>query len=196
MKPTTLRNSSLVFLCGVLLATPIWGQQATRNANNISYPSGSPGIYVQDAGNWRALTVATPTKVKAKHGFFSSMTYGAVAAPVVAVYTGEHAAAQVQAKRPMICVYHMITTDAPVLVRLQEKKKTRELDSGHVRATLTGSSHEAKADANIVVPTMTLPSHSEAILLQPNADLAPGEYAVMFGVRNLAIFDFGVSGAP
>lgn len=89
-----------------------------------------------------------------------------------------------------------MTPGAPLLVRLKEKKHTRELDSGSVRAVpLKGSSHQAKADANIMVPISTIPSEGGLILFQPKADLIPGEYAVMFGPSNLAIFDFGVAPA-
>lgn len=182
-------------LSAVMMAS-MWGQQATPSGSAVSYPSGNPGLYVQDGANWDALAPAAPARIKAKHGFASSLTYGAVAAPVVAVYPGTHAQVQVHATRPLICVYHLITTDSPVLVHLKEKKDTRELDSGHIRASVVGSSHQAKADASIVVPTTTTHSEDGTILLRPQTDLAPGEYAVMFGLQNLAIFDFGVTAAP
>lgn len=168
-------------------------QQADGSANAAQLPSGNPGLYIKDGGGWRAIAPSTPTKVKAKHAFASSLTYGAVAAPVVAVYSGAHAQVQMQGARPLICVYHIMTTDSPLLVRLVEKKGSRELDSGHVRASLTGSGHQAVADARIVVPTPSSQPEDRVILLQPQTDLLPGEYAVMFGAQNLAIFDFSLS---
>ena len=150
-------------------------------------------MYVQDGGNWQSIAPASPTKVKTKHGFASSLTYGAVAAPVVAVYPGAHAQVQAHGVRPRICVYNVITPDTPILVRLVEKKDTRELDSGHIRASLTGSSHQAVADAGIVVPTTTSEPGNHVTLLEPQSDLVPGEYAVMFGAQNLAIYDFGLA---
>ncbi|HEX4021603.1 MAG TPA: hypothetical protein VHX63_10690 [Acidobacteriaceae bacterium] len=83
---------------------------------------------------------------------------------------------------------------APLLVRLKEKKQTRELDSGSIRAVpLVGSTREAQANASSIVPTTTIHSENYLVLFQPQADLAPGEYAVMFGANDLAILDFGVA---
>ena len=168
-------------------------QQATSSANPVNFPSGNPGVYVQDGGDWQAIALASPTKVKAKHAFASSLTYGAVAAPMVAVYPGTQAQVQMHGARPLICVYLVITPAAPILVRLVEKKNSRELDSGHVRASLTGSTHQAVADAGIVVPTTTSQPQDHVVVLQPQSDLVPGEYAVMFGANNMAIYDFGVA---
>lgn len=168
-------------------------QQADGGANAVTFPNGNPGLYVKDGGDWQAIAQASPSKLKTKHAFASSLTYGAVAAPVVAVYPGAHAQVQVHGARPMICVYRVITPGTPLLVRLVEKKDSRELDSGHVRASLTGSGHQAVAEAGIVVPTTTSQPEDHVILLQPEGDLVPGEYAVMFGANNMAIFDFGLS---
>ena len=169
------------------------GQQAAGSALPANLPSGSPGVYVQSGGDWQVVAPASPTKVKAKHAFASSLTYGAVAAPVVALYPGAHAQVQTRGARPRICVYNVITPEAPLLVRLIEKKNTRELDSGHVRASLTGSSHQAVADPGIVVPTTTSQEGDHVTLLEPQSDLVPGEYAVMFGAQNLAIYDFSLA---
>jgi hypothetical protein len=178
---------------GASLTVSMAGQQVAGSANAIVYPNGNPGAYVQDGSDWHALAQVSPAKLKAKHGLASSLTFGAVAAPVVGIYPGTHAQVQVHGARPMICVYHMMTPDAPILVHLVEKKDTRELDSGHIRASLTGSTHQAMADVGIVVPTTTTQAEDHVILLQPQSDLVPGEYAVMFGAQNMAILDFGVA---
>jgi hypothetical protein len=149
-------------------------------------------VYVQDGGDWQPLAQASPAKLKTKHGFASSLTYGAVAAPMVAIYPGTHAKVQVHGARPVICVYHMMMPEAPILVRLVDKKDSRELDSGHIRASLTGSTHQAVADQGIMVPTATTQQEDHVILLQPQGDLVAGEYAVMMGAQNMAILDFGV----
>ncbi len=192
MARTILRVLCFTFLSAALTAS-MRGQQATSSANAVNFPSGNPGVYVQDGGDWQEIAPASPTKVKAKHAFASSLTYGAVAAPVVAIYPGAHAQVQLRGARPRICVYHVIKPNAPLLVRLVEKKDSRELDSGHIRASLTGSGHQAVADAGIVVPTTTRQSEDHVILLEPQSDLLPGEYAVMFGAQNLAILDFGLA---
>ncbi len=184
-----------LFLFSVLISLPLLGQESPTHATQQSTcPSGQPSVYAQDVSNWHLLSPATPSKVKAKHAFLSSLSYGAVAAPMVVEYSGIHAQVQVHATRPHICVSHLITSNAPMLVRLNEKKQTRELDSGSIRAIpLVGSARQAQAVASSIVPTTTLHTENGMILIQPQTDLVLGEYAVMFGAQNLAIFDFGVT---
>jgi hypothetical protein len=184
---------SFSFFFGMFLTACSWGQQPASSSNPVNLPTGDPGIYLQGGGNWQAISPASPSKLKTKHAFASSLTYGAVAAPVVAIYPGVHAQVQSHGARPTICVYRVMTPNAPLLVRLIEKKNTRELDSGHVRASLTGSGHQAAAEAGIVVPTTTSQAEDHILVLKPISDLVPGEYAVMFGAQNLAIYDFGVA---
>jgi hypothetical protein len=131
--------------------------------------------------------------MKAKRAFVSSLTDGAVAAPMVVEYANPHATVQIQTARPTICVSHLITTAPPLLVRLNVKKEIRELDSGSVRAVPFGdTSRQGHAQASSIVPTTTENPEDDLILIQPPTNLAAGEYAVMFGANNLAIFDFGV----
>ena len=121
------------------------------------------------------------------------MTDGAVAARIEAEYRGSHAAVQVQGARPIVCVSHMITPAQPIIVRLREKKNDRELDGGKIRALpVVGSAKMAEAQSSIVVPTTTNEAEYGITLVHPQTDLAPGEYAVMFGPTNVAIFGFGV----
>jgi hypothetical protein len=49
-----------------------------------------------------------------------------------------------------------------------------------------------KAQSSIMVPATTDKSRGGITLVRPQANLDPGEYAVMFGPTNVAIFDFGV----
>jgi len=189
---TVCRILCLSFLCATLTAS-LCGQQPTPSVNPANFPTGDPGVYVKGSGAWQAIAPASPSKLKTKHAFASSLTYGAVAAPVVAIYPGAHAQVQAHGARPTICVFHVITPNAPLLVRLVEKKDTRELDSGHVRASLTGTGHQAVAESEIVVPTTTSQAEDHVVLLKPQIDLVPGEYAVMFGAQNFAIYDFGVT---
>ncbi len=184
---------SLCFV--ILIPTMLRGQAGTASvAAADSLPSGRPGVYIQDASGWHLLTESTPTKVKTKHAYLSSLSYGAVAAPMVVEYANPHASLQVHGAQLSICVYHVMTPGAPLIVRLEEKKKTRELDSGTIRATpLGGSGRQAKADASILIPTITVQSQDSVTVLRPETDLSAGEYAVMFGPQNMAIFDFGVT---
>ena len=124
------------------------------------------------------------------------MTEGAVAARIEAEYRGSQAAVQVQGARPTVCVSHIITPAQPIIVRLREKKDYRELDGGKIRALpVVGDMEATKAESSIVVPTTTDKSEHGIILVHPQANLDPGEYAVMFGATNVAIFDFGVEAA-
>jgi hypothetical protein len=197
MARNILRIFVFVFFSVLLVPTPTFGQQAAAPIKEAGCPSGQPGVYVQDAAGWHLLAQASPSKMKAKHGILSSISYGAVAAPMVVEYPGDHAQVQVRAARPLICVSHIMFPSAPLLVRLHEKKKIRELDSGTIRAVpFTDSSRQGHASASSLVVTTTMPSENGTTLFQPQADLTSGEYAVMFGAQNLAILDFGVSATP
>lgn len=169
--------------------------RAQQPSTAVTCPRDKPGIYVQGAGEWQPLSQAAYLKVKAKHAYLSSLSYGAVAAPMVVEYAGPHAAVQLQSSRPVICVSHILSPTPPMLVHLTVKKKIRELDSGTIRAVPLGGSKQAKADSSSLVPTTTEQPENGIVLLRPQADLPPGEYAVMFGAQNLAILDFGISGA-
>lgn len=173
-----------------------FAQQADTPAGAPACPNQPPGVYVQGADGWHALSSTTPFKTKAAHGFLSSMTDGAVAARIESEYRGSHAAVQIQGARPTVCISHVITPAQPIIVRLREKKNDRELDGGKIRALpVVGGMKTTKAPSSIVVPTTIDKSRHEITLVHPKADLAPGEYAVMFGPTNVAIFDFGVDAA-
>lgn len=185
-------------ILAALIAFPAMGfaQQAGTQAGSSACPDQPPGVYIQGTDGWHALSSAAPFKEKAAHGFLSSMTDGAVAANIEAEYRGAHAAVQVQGARPTVCISHVMTPAEPIIVRLREKKNYRELDGGKIRALpVTGEIKMAKAQSTIVVPTTTDKSQYGITLVHPQANLAPGEYAVMFGPTNLAIFDFGVDAA-
>ncbi len=191
-----VRSLFQAFFCAllsiVLLPATSRAQQSTPSP--AACPGDHPGVYVRGAGEWHLLSQASPSKVKAKHAYLSSLSYGAVSAPMVAEYPGPHAAVEIHATRPIVCVSHLLTSNPPMLVRLNEKKKTRELDSGTIRAVpLVGSAKQAEAQAGSVVLTTADQPESGVTLLRPQADMAPGEYAVMFGAQNLAILDFGIA---
>jgi hypothetical protein len=181
------------FLLSLVLSTAVChGQQPGAE----DCPSQPPGVYLKGAGGWTALASATPSRMKAKHAMLSSLTEGAVAAPMIVEYAEPHAAVEVQSARPTVCVSHLMTSAPPLLVRLEIKKKTRELDSGSVRATpFVASSEQGHAQDSIIVPSSTTKPEYGILLLQPQTNLEPGQYAVMFGASNLAIFDFGVDAA-
>ena len=183
------------FFLSVILFTGVCdGRQPPVPGGAVtSCPSQPPGVYIEDARGWTPLSAATPSKMKAKHAFLSSVTEGAVAAPVIVEYANPHAAVAAHRARPTICVSHLTTTAPPMLVRLDVKKKTRELDSGTVRAFPFGdTSRQGHAEASSLVSSTTQKPEYGIVLLSPQTNLDSGEYAVMFGASNLAIFDFGV----
>jgi len=180
----------------VLFSATGFAQQAPTQAGSPACPDQPPGVYIQGADGWHALSSATPYKTKAAHGFLSSMTDGAVAGRIEAEYRGAHAAVQVQSARPTVCISHMITPAEPIIVRLRDKKNDRELDGGKIRALpVTGETKMAQAESTIVVPATTDKSEYGITLVHPQANLTDGEYALMFGPTNVAIFDFGVHAA-
>lgn len=187
------RIFSSICLFTVLVIAPMWGQQSVRK---VACPNEQAGIYVLDSAGWHRLTQDAPLKMKAKHAFLSGMSYGAIAAPVVVIYSGAHASTQVRSMRPEVCIDRVIVPGTPMLVRLLEKKSTRELDSGHLRAIpFSNDSHQGRADAGSIVPTTTFHTGDGMTVLVPQDDVVPGEYAVMFGATNLSIADFGVVAA-
>lgn len=193
-----LRCFSCAFFFALLVSMPVLGQQvAASNSKtnmNDSYPSGDPGVYMQDATGWHLLSQNTSFKAKVKHGVLSGLTYGAVAAPMVVEYAGAHATVQAHTAKPRICVYHLLTSGQPLLVHLSQKKQKRDLDSGTMHVLpIVGASHQVGANAGSLVAITTQSNDACKILMQPTSDLADGEYAVMFGAQNVAIFDFGVS---
>jgi hypothetical protein len=186
---------SAALTAALLPAVGLAQQAGTSTDASSGCPSQPPGVYIQGTDGWHALSTATPFKTKAAHGFLSSMTDGAVAARIEAEYRGPHAEVQVQKVRPTVCVSHLLAPANPMIVRLREKKKDRELDGGKIRALpVVGGAKETRAQDSIIVPTTTDKPEYGIVLVRPQADLAPGEYALMFGPTNLAIFDFGISG--
>lgn len=166
---------------------------SAATAGPIACPSPQPGIFLQNGSSWQQLKQTAPTKMKAKHAVLSSFSYGAVAAPMVVEYAGQHATIQTHTARPQVCVVHIMSSGDPILVRLTVKKQNRELDSGSVRAVpFTDASTQGHASASSLVP-VTVSSHDGDTTILPQQNLAPGEYAVMFGAQNLGILDFGVA---
>lgn len=182
------------FLSTVLMAGVSRAQQPNAPAAPVTNcPSQPPGVYIKGGTEWSPLSATNPSRMKAKHAFLSSVTEGAVAAPMVVEYANPHAAVDVHTDQPTICVSHLMTSAPPMLIRLNVKKKIRELDSGSVRAIPFGdTSRQGHAVAGSIVPTTTEKPEYGIVLLQPQTKMDAGEYAVMFGADNLAVFDFGV----
>jgi hypothetical protein len=146
------------------------------------YPMDRAGIFIQTP-DWKDIKNQMPTKTKAAHGLAASLSYGLVPAKVVAEYEGEHAPAQASAGQPILCICHILSLPGqPVIVRLRPKKGSRELDGGKMIVyPVVGGSKTADADPQVW-------------LVRPEVVLGPGEYALMLGTQNVAIYPFSVAG--
>jgi hypothetical protein len=158
------------------------------------YPSDKPGIFLQ-AQPWLGIKSEMPVKTKAAHSFAASLSYGLVPAKVVAEYDGVHAAFETGLAQPTICICHFFSLPGqPVIVRLHVKKKTRELDGGKMIVyPVVGGSKMADANKSDLIPVDVQQVEENIWLVRPQLALDPGEYALMLGTQNIAIFPFAVA---
>jgi len=157
------------------------------------YPLDRAGVFIQGA-QWTEVTNQMPSKTKNAHGLAASLSYGIVPVKIVAEYEGEHASAQVEAGRPILCLCHFSSIPgAPVLVRLHPKKDARELDGGRMIVyPVVGGSKMVDANKTDLVPADVSRPDPQVWLIRPQSPLDPGEYALMLGTQNIAIFPFTV----
>jgi hypothetical protein len=166
---------------------------ATTNVT-ADYPKDRSGVFIQSS-DWIAIRAAMPSKTRVKHGLAASLTYGVVAAPIIAEYDGLHAQVQVEPSRPVICICRVLSLPGtPVLVRLHAnpKKNLREFDGG--RMPVIGAKI-ADATQNDLIPADVSQPEDTVWLVQPRQALPPGEYALMLGTQNVSIFPFTVAAA-
>jgi hypothetical protein len=125
----------------------------------------------------------------------SPLTYGAVPATFRSEYPGIHSQAEIHLAKPVICICHFdILPGNPVLVRLHSDTKhdVRVLDGG--RLPVIGAKVIEAKDSDLLPADLLQPEKS-VWLLRPRQELPDGEYALMFGAQNLAIFTFSVAKA-
>jgi hypothetical protein len=159
------------------------------------YPMDRAGIFIQSP-DWKDIKNQMPTKTKAAHGFAASLSYGLVPAKVVAEYEGEHGPAQASAGQPILCVCHILSLPGqPVIVRLRPKKGDRELDGGKMIVyPVVGGSKTADANKSDLIPVEIAHPDAQVWLVRSQVALGPGEYALMLGTQNVAIYPFSVAG--
>ena len=156
------------------------------------YPSDEGGILIQN-GDWLPLDPEPPLKTRVKHGAAASLSYGAVPSTLLTEYAGSHSKTEVPLTKPVICICHFPALPGNlVLVRLHSDPKhdTRILDGG--RMPVIGAKVMEAKDSD-VFPVDLLRPEKDVWLIRPTQKLPEGEYAVMFGVQNLAIFTFSVA---
>jgi hypothetical protein len=157
------------------------------------YPKDRAGVFVENSG-WVALSSEFPFKTRTKRAFASSLTYGAVSGAIVSEYPGQHSKLQIESRRPVICICHLVSIPGtPVLVKLHPKKDLRELDGG--RLPVIGAKI-AEAKQSDLVPTEVVQPEDTYWLVRATEDLPPGEYALMLGTQNVSIFSFTIANPP
>jgi hypothetical protein len=169
---------------------PVPGSTSDLTAD---YPLDRAGVFIQGA-QWTEVTSQMPSKTKNAHGLAASLSYGIVPVKIVAEYEGEHASAQVEAGRPIICLCHFNSIPgAPVLVRLHPKKEVRELDGGRMIVyPVVGGSKMVDANKTDLISADVSHPDPQVWLIRPQPPLEPGEYALMLGTQNISIFPFTV----
>jgi hypothetical protein len=169
---------------------PVPGSTSDLTAD---YPLDRAGVFIQDS-RWAEVSNQMPSKTRSAHGIAASLSYGIVPVKIVAEYEGEHASTQVEAGRPIICLCHYTSLPgAPVLVRLHPKKAARELDGGRMIVyPVVGNSKMVDANKTVLVSADVSHPDPQVWLVRPQIQLDPGEYALMLGTQNIAIFPFTV----
>ncbi|MDE3200135.1 MAG: hypothetical protein KGN79_04370 [Acidobacteriota bacterium] len=162
-------------------------------ANDI--PMDRAGVMLHDK-DWHDLRSQYPAKTRMPHSFAASLSYGIVPAKLVADYEGEHAPTQTTEQRPTICICHFASIPGqPVIVRLHIKKSIRELNGGKMIVyPIVGGSKMTEAQKSDLIPADVEQQGQQVWLIRPQVALEPGEYALMLGTQNLAIFPFTVEG--
>lgn len=196
MKPLSSWTSALAL--GMILISPRFGLGQTKtdaapadsSASTIDYPEGRAGVLIKGS-DWAAMDSMMPSKTRTKGAITQSLTYGAARGSVVADYNGEHAAVQIKPGRVVICICRMISLPAdPLIVRLHSQKGMRELDGG--KLAIIGAKMAAASKSDLVPADVSHPD-SNTWLLRSQDALPEGEYALMIGAQNMAIFPFTVS---
>ncbi len=158
------------------------------------YPMDRAGIFIQSP-DWKDVKNQMPTKTKAAHGIAASLSYGLVPAKVVAEYEGEHAATQATGGQPILCICHIISLPGqPVIVRLHAKKGVREFDGGKMIVyPVVGGSKVADANKSDLIPVEIAHPDPQVWLVRPQMALGAGEYALMLGTQNVALYPFSMA---
>jgi hypothetical protein len=198
VKPLSSWTGAVVL--AIILISPQFGLGQTRTdaapaaspSPTTDYPKDRAGVLIESS-DWVPIDATMPSKTRAKGGLAQSLSYGAVRGTMVADYNGEHAAVQVKAGRVLICICRLISLPGdPIIVKLHPQKGMRELDGGKL-PILGGKMAEAgKSD---LIPVEVSHPDSTVWLVRSQDVLPGGEYALMLGAQNMAVFPFTISAA-
>jgi hypothetical protein len=183
---------NVFFLASLSGAPQDTSPSAPDRSPDSDYPSNKVGVLIDDS-DWDSIQFEAPAKLRLKNGFAPALTYGIAPATGVSEYTGAHSAVTVQPGRPTICVCHLISIPGdPVIVKLHPtNKNVRELDAGKIHI---GGKFAKAESADLVAVDVSHPE-STVWLVRPRMSLEAGEYALMLGTQNMAIYSFTM-GAP
>jgi len=189
-----------LLLLGIVLTSPQFGFGQTKadgapNApvsSAADYPKGRAGVLIE-ASDWTPLDAVMPSKTRAKGGIAQSLSYGAVRGTMRADYNGEHAAVQIKPGPVSICICRIASIPAdPVIVKLHPQKGMRELDGG--KLPIMGGKTAEAGKTDLVRVEVSHPD-STVWLVRSRDALPEGEYALMLGTQNMAVFPFTISAA-
>ena len=155
------------------------------------------GVYVQDAGVWTKLYLASAAGTKSSGIAKSAFSYGIAKAKVLVMYRDPEAPVKTSGPRPTFEIVGPTET-APrdiVIVRLQKKKDHRELQVAKVGA-FSGYAAEYPPDLTTAVEVK---QEGPDMILTPSADLKPGEYILFAGTptampTGYGGYDFSIGG--
>ncbi|MGB6198254.1 MAG: hypothetical protein WBF35_01780 [Candidatus Acidiferrales bacterium] len=199
MRVSPILMAIMVSGCALVSGPCVQGQGSTApnspaaTVQTPDYSSNPPGVLIMDSG-WQLIDGIYPSKSHVKNGLADSVSYGAVPAKMVSDYPGVHAAVQIQAAQPWICICHIISLPGgPAIVRLHSKKDLRQLDAGNLRVLQVKLEQADKSD---LIPTDITQPEAGVWLVRPQQALPAGEYALMLGTQNVNIFPFTVVASP
>jgi hypothetical protein len=198
VKPLSSWTGALVF--GIILIAPRFGLGQTRtdaapaasSSPTADYPKGRAGVLIEGP-DWPSISATMPSKTRAKGGIAQSLSYGAVRGTAVADYNGEHAAVQIKPGRVLICICRIVSLPGdPIIVKLHPQKGMRELDGGKLPILGAKMAEAGKSD---LIPADVSHPDSTVWLVRSQDALPEGEYALMLGAQNMAVFPFTISAA-
>lgn len=154
----------------------------------------SAEVLIHDS-EWKELSQVLPNDpdLQVKNGMISGITWGAVPARLVVRFDGEHADVLVNSRRPTIRISGVSVSMKLLLVRLHPKRGYRDLVGSRLREP---GAQIAKVDPHDRVAAVISEDGPDAWILRAKEALQPGEYAIMTGKQNLALFPFTILESP
>ncbi len=150
------------------------------------------GVYYKGEGGWVALArpVLAATKTQGMEHFLD--TYGWSNLNRTIVFQGTTAAIHISNIRPTFYVRSVGSAQDVLIVRLDRKKDTREVQASSTTASVNNK--EGFKRGSICRVTATVLS-KDVYSITPEENLKAGEYLLVFGHAETA-FDFGVQVGP